>query len=59
MDTHDFTLFKGSIGHSLSEAPLPLLISVIWGLLNILNLHENTFIPTKNFKYYRLTEAIE
>ena len=52
--THDFTLFKESIGYSLPET---ILAFVDLGYLGILNFHENTFIPAKNSKYHRLTEA--
>ena len=52
--THDFTLFKESIGYSLPET---IIAFVDLGYLGILNFHENTFIPAKNSKYHRLTEA--
>lgn len=51
--THDFTLFKESIGSTL---PKETLVFVDLGCLGILNFHENTFIPAKNSKYHRLTD---
>ncbi|EGJ13290.1 transcriptional regulator, MarR family domain protein [Streptococcus pneumoniae GA47368] len=51
--THDFTLFKESIGQSLPETTLAF---VDLGYLGILKFHENTFIPAKNSKNRRLSE---
>lgn len=48
--THDFTLFKTSIGQRLPQSTLAF---VDLGYLGILKFHENSFIPAKN---YRLTE---
>lgn len=51
--THDFQLFKESIGSAL---PKDTLVFVDLGYLGILNFHENTFIPAKSSKYHRLTD---
>lgn len=52
--THDFTLFKESVGFSLPEE---ILVFVDLGYLGILNFHENTFIPKKSSKNHPLEEA--
>ncbi|HGA1318059.1 TPA: transposase, partial [Streptococcus suis] len=51
--THDFTLFKESIGYSLPQNTLAF---VDLGYLGILKFHENTFIPAKHSKHHLLTE---
>lgn len=51
--THDFTLFKESIGYSLLQSTL---IFVDLGYLGLLKFHENTFIPTKCSKHHLLTQ---
>ncbi|AER19298.1 transposase IS4 family protein [Streptococcus suis D12] len=51
--THDFTLFKESIGYS---SPQSTLVFVDLGYLGILKFHENTFIPAKRSKHHLLTE---
>lgn len=51
--THGFTLFKTSIGQRLPQSTLAF---VDLGYLGILKFHENSFIPAKNSKNYRLTE---
>ena len=51
--THDFTLFKTSIGDSLADETV---LFVDLGYQGILHFHSNTFIPTKNSKKHRLTE---
>ena len=51
--THDFTLFKESVGHSLPKSAL---VFVDSGYQGILNFHENSFIPYKKSKRHPLTE---
>lgn len=51
--THDFRLFKESVGYSLPETVLTF---VDLGYLGILTFHENTFIPAKHSKHHPLTE---
>ncbi|SUN61239.1 transposase IS4 family protein [Streptococcus hyointestinalis] len=51
--THDFTLFKESIGYSLPQSTL---VFVDLGYLGILKFHENTFIPAKRSKHHLLTQ---
>lgn len=51
--THDFNLFKASIGDSLPKSTL---VFVDLGYLGILNFHENSFIPAKRSKHHPLTE---
>ena len=51
--THDFTLFKESIGYSLPQSTL---VFVDLGYLGILKFHENTFIPAKRSRNHLLTE---
>ncbi len=51
--THDFTLFKESIGYSLPQSTL---VFVDLGYLGILKFHENTFIPAKRSKHPPLTQ---
>ena len=51
--THDFTLFKESIGYSLPQSSL---VFVDLGYLGILKFHENTFIPAKRSRNHLLTQ---
>jgi hypothetical protein len=50
---HDFTIFKDTIGKSVSSS-IPILADL--GYLGIENLHHNSLIPIKESKNHKLTK---